>query len=73
MSGWSGAGYAAGQRQLTLDDDQLLALAKLLGSMTERNMLAFSDGSEYQAYIGAVALVNAAAEDVINESRSTRR
>ena len=70
MAEWRGNGPAVG---LNLTDDQVLALAKLLHTMTSTNMLAFTNDTEYRNYIGAVTRVDAVAEDIINESRASRR
>lgn len=70
MAKWAVSGPSAG---LSLTDDQVLALAKLLHTMTTTNMLAFHSEAEYHAYIGAVARIDAVAEDIINDSRAGRR
>lgn len=71
MAEWKGSGPTVG---LNLTDDQVLALAKLLHTQTHGSLsLALSTEAEYHAYIQAVARVNAVAEDIINESRASRR
>lgn len=59
---------------LELDDDSTIALAKVLASLTRKGAhTPLDNDTEHAAYIRARRKIDDAAQDIVNESRSTRR
>jgi hypothetical protein len=60
--------------QLEMSDDGLLALAKLLSTLTQSNVGdRLTSSAEYRAYFEAREDIDRAAEEIIHAERSTRR